>query len=68
MIEQLNHDLATITGFDAVSVQPNSGAQGEYAGLLCIRTYHESRVGYHHKLTSSVPFLMLIRVPLFHNL
>ena len=35
--------LCTITGFDAVSLQPNAGSQGEYAGLLCIRRYHESR-------------------------
>lgn len=41
-------DLAEITGFAAVSAQPNSGAQGEYAGLLCIRSYHESR-GDHHR-------------------
>lgn len=37
MILSLNKDLAEITGFAAVSAQPNSGAQGEYAGLLCIR-------------------------------
>ncbi len=43
MIESLNKDLAEITGFTAASAQPNSGAQGEYAGLLCIRKYHESR-------------------------
>eukprot|EP00981_Chlorochromonas_danica_P002452 scaffold473_cov159-Ochromonas_danica.AAC.5 len=43
MIRGLNRDLAEITGFAAVSAQPNSGAQGEYAGLLCIRAYHQSR-------------------------
>ncbi|CAM9309278.1 unnamed protein product [Chrysoparadoxa australica] len=43
MIDTLNADLAEITGFAAVSAQPNSGAQGEYAGLLCIRAYHDSR-------------------------
>ena len=48
MIESLNKDLAEITGFAAVSAQPNSGAQGEYAGLLCIRAYHQSR-GDHHR-------------------
>jgi glycine dehydrogenase len=37
LIETLNADLAEITGFAAVSAQPNSGAQGEYAGLLCIK-------------------------------
>src|SRR5690606_26448912 len=35
--------LAEITGFDAVSLQPNAGAQGEYAGLLVIRAYHADR-------------------------
>ncbi|MCP5150913.1 MAG: aminomethyl-transferring glycine dehydrogenase [Ectothiorhodospiraceae bacterium] len=35
--------LAEITGYDAVSLQPNAGSQGEYAGLLCIRRYHASR-------------------------
>ena len=35
--------LCEITGFDAVSLQPNAGSQGEYAGLLCIKAYHESR-------------------------
>ncbi len=35
--------LVECTGYDAVSLQPNSGAQGEYAGLLAIRAYHRSR-------------------------
>ncbi len=43
MIKELEHYLMAITGFDAISIQPNSGAQGEYAGLLAIRKYHESR-------------------------
>lgn len=43
MITQLEQMLAEITGFDAVSMQPNSGAQGEYAGLLVIQKYHQSR-------------------------
>ncbi len=43
MISQLEAWLADITGYDAVSMQPNSGAQGEYAGLLVIRKYHEAR-------------------------
>lgn len=43
LIENLEHDLAVITGFDAVSFQPNSGAAGEYAGLMVIRAYHQSR-------------------------
>lgn len=40
MIEELSAYLCEITGFDACSMQPNSGAQGEYAGLLTIRNYH----------------------------
>ena len=43
MIEELERDLATITGFAACSVQPNSGAAGEYSGLMVIRAYHQSR-------------------------
>ncbi|MEC5342840.1 aminomethyl-transferring glycine dehydrogenase [Brenneria populi] len=43
MIEQLCGWLAQLTGYDAVCMQPNSGAQGEYAGLLAIRRYHQSR-------------------------
>lgn len=43
MIGQLSDWLQTITGFDAVCMQPNSGAQGEYAGLVAIRRYHASR-------------------------
>ncbi len=42
MIAQLEGWLADITGYAAVSVQPNSGAQGEYAGLLAIRAYHQA--------------------------
>ncbi|MDF0605298.1 aminomethyl-transferring glycine dehydrogenase [Neisseriaceae bacterium TC5R-5] len=43
MIAGLETQLRAITGFDIISMQPNSGAQGEYAGLLAIRRYHESR-------------------------
>jgi glycine dehydrogenase len=43
MIDELEAWLCAITGFDAICMQPNSGAQGEYAGLLAIRKYHESR-------------------------
>ncbi len=43
MIRGLEHDLAVITGFDAISLQPNSGAAGEYTGLMVIRAYHLSR-------------------------
>ncbi|WP_159565906.1 aminomethyl-transferring glycine dehydrogenase [Budvicia diplopodorum] len=42
LIAQLSQWLAQITGYDAICMQPNSGAQGEYAGLLTIRRYHES--------------------------
>jgi glycine dehydrogenase len=43
LFARLENWLAEITGYDAVSLQPNSGAQGEYAGLLAIRSYHASR-------------------------
>merc|ERR1712023_574614 len=43
LIDSLNKDLAEITGFAACSTQPNSGATGEYTGLLCIDGYHKSR-------------------------
>ncbi|MEG0789241.1 MAG: aminomethyl-transferring glycine dehydrogenase [Alistipes sp.] len=43
LITELEKDLATITGFAACSLQPNSGAAGEYAGLMVIRAYHQSR-------------------------
>ncbi|HET9797536.1 MAG TPA: aminomethyl-transferring glycine dehydrogenase [Gemmatimonadaceae bacterium] len=43
LFRNLERALAEITGFDAVSLQPNAGSQGEYAGLLAIRAYHRSR-------------------------
>ncbi|MDE2913694.1 MAG: aminomethyl-transferring glycine dehydrogenase [Paracoccaceae bacterium] len=43
MIEDLKRKLCQITGYDAMSMQPNSGAQGEYAGLLTIAAYHSAR-------------------------
>ena len=43
MIAELERDLAAITGFAACSLQPNSGAAGEYSGLMVIRAYHQSR-------------------------
>ncbi len=43
LTEQLKAQLCEITGYDAMSLQPNSGAQGEYAGLLTIRNYHKAR-------------------------
>lgn len=54
IITELEKDLAEITGFDAVSLQPNSGAQGEYAGLMAIRAYHHSR-GDFHRTISLIP-------------
>ncbi|GBL35779.1 glycine dehydrogenase [Filimonas sp.] len=54
MIAELEKDLCAITGFDACSLQPNSGAQGEYAGLLVIKAYHESR-GDHHRNVILIP-------------
>ncbi len=54
MINQLEKDLCEITGFAAMSFQPNSGAQGEYAGLMVIRAYHQSR-GDHHRNVSLIP-------------
>jgi glycine dehydrogenase len=50
LIEDLNKDLSEITGFAAVSAQPNSGATGEYAGLLAIKKYQESRGEGHREI------------------
>ncbi|MGE3164802.1 MAG: aminomethyl-transferring glycine dehydrogenase [Planctomycetota bacterium] len=54
MIRRLEQQLCEITGFHAVSVQPNAGSQGEYAGLLVIRKYHESR-GQGHRNVCLIP-------------
>ena len=54
IIEQLAQYLNVITGFDACSMQPNSGAQGEYAGLLTIRNYHLAN-GDHHRNIMLIP-------------
>lgn len=54
LIEDLNKDLSVITGFAAVSAMPNSGATGEYAGLLTIKRYHES-VGEGHRNICLIP-------------
>ena len=54
MLKALEDDLSEITGFDATSLQPNSGAQGEYTGLLVIKAYHESR-GDHHRNIALIP-------------
>ena len=50
LFAQLEEWLAEITGFAGISLQPNSGAQGEYSGLLSIRQYHESRGESHRKI------------------
>ena len=54
MIGELESWLAEVTGFEAVSLQPNAGSQGEYAGLLAIRRYHESR-GDSHRDACLIP-------------
>jgi glycine dehydrogenase len=54
MARQLEDWLAEITGFAAVSLQPNAGSQGEYAGLLAIRAYHHSR-GEAHRTVCLIP-------------
>jgi glycine dehydrogenase len=50
IIRELEQYLCTITGFDACSLQPNSGAQGEYAGLIAIRDYHIANKGGHRNV------------------
>ena len=54
LISELGDWLAEITGFEGVSMQPNSGAQGEYAGLLLIRAYHETN-GDNHRNVCLIP-------------
>ena len=54
MISDLERWLAESTGYDAVSLQPNAGSQGEYSGLLAIRAYHESR-GESHRDVCLIP-------------
>lgn len=54
VLEALEKQLAVITGFSATSLQPNSGAQGEFAGLMVIRSYHESR-GESHRNICLIP-------------
>ena len=50
MLSELSEWLLDITGYDALSMQPNSGAQGEYAGLIAIQRYHESRNEGHRNI------------------
>jgi glycine dehydrogenase len=54
MFAEVEQALSKITGFPAISLQPNSGAQGEYAGLMVIRAYHESR-GDTHRTVALIP-------------
>ena len=54
LFRELETWLSEITGYPAVSLQPNAGSQGEYAGLLVIRAYHESR-GQGHRNTCLIP-------------
>lgn len=54
VINELSKYLCEITAFDACSLQPNSGAQGEYAGLLTIKAYHEAN-GDHHRNVMLIP-------------
>ena len=54
LFEELEGMLCECTGFDAISLQPNAGSQGEYAGLLTIRKYHESR-GEGHRDICLIP-------------
>ncbi len=50
LFNELEKDLKEITGFAAISLQPNSGAQGEYSGLMVIREYHKSRNDVHRNI------------------
>jgi glycine dehydrogenase len=54
MLTKLEQQLNVITGFAGTTLQPNSGAQGEYAGLMVIRAYHQSR-GDHHRNIALIP-------------
>lgn len=54
ILNELERDLSTITGFYQTSLQPNSGAQGEYAGLMVIRAYHQAN-GDHHRDIAIIP-------------
>ena len=65
MIAQLADWLVKLTGYDAVCMQPNSGAQGEYAGLLAIRHYHESRNEGHRDICL-IRLLRTELTPLLH--
>ena len=50
ILQKLEHQLNVITGFAGTSLQPNSGAQGEFSGLMTIRAYHQSRGDFHRNI------------------
>ena len=54
LIKDLENNLAAITQYDVISLQPNSGANGEFAGLMAIKKYHESR-GHGHRDVCLIP-------------
>ena len=54
MLKKLEQQLNVVTGFTGTTLQPNSGAQGEYAGLMAIRAYHLSR-GDNHRTVCLIP-------------
>jgi glycine dehydrogenase len=54
LFESLEHALREVTGFDAISLQPNAGSQGEYAGLMVIRAWHRHR-GDNHRTVCLIP-------------
>ena len=64
LLEELERDLCEITGYDKISFQPNSGAQGEYTGLCAIRSYLESTGETQRKARPPLPLLAAACVPL----
>jgi glycine dehydrogenase len=54
LVHEVEHMMCAVTGYDAVSLQPNAGSQGEFAGLLAIRAYHHSR-GDHDRTVCLIP-------------
>ncbi len=59
-LQDLAAQLTEITGFDKVSLQPNAGASGEYAGLMAIRAYHHSRGDTHRNVRLPARLLQLL--------
>jgi len=54
LVHEIEQMMCSVTGYDAVSLQPNAGSQGEFAGLLAIRAYHDSR-GDHQRVVCLIP-------------